>query len=198
MERTKSRFPRIRRLAIGLAVLVALGATTYWLIQPPALRNSLSPHDVAILRDTLNPNELAIIADSTRVEVFRVLPEKPKQPPEKEIGGYPITAVGKEQGPDFAKRLSAVLLSQGVTQNRKKCGLQPGVAFRLWHGQQAVDVLICFECDVLWPYVVGEKTENPWSQWQDFDPVRSDLVSLAKEAFPDDAEIRKLLKSTWP
>ena len=76
-------------------------------------------------------------------------------------------------------------------RNRKECGLEPGVAFRIADGKNTVDVLICFKCDVL-GYVVGGANEVPTSQYQDFDPVRAELVALTKEAFPNDADIREL------
>ncbi|MES2794301.1 MAG: hypothetical protein V4719_32100 [Planctomycetota bacterium] len=111
---------------------------------------------------------------------------------DKTIGYYPILATGREQGADFARRLSKVLLSSGVTQNQKKCGLEPGVAYRLWNGNRAVEVLICFKCDVLWPHVMGSNVASPHREWQDFDSVRAELLALAKEAFPQDAEIQEL------
>jgi hypothetical protein len=88
--------------------------------------------------------------------------------------------------------LSAVLQSDGVSPNRKKCGLEPGVAYRLWNGDKAVEVLVCFKCDVLWPHVVGEEGVPPQREWKDFDPVRAELLALTKEAFPEDAEIQNL------
>ncbi|MDB5392343.1 MAG: hypothetical protein JWM11_7989 [Planctomycetaceae bacterium] len=137
------------------------------------------------------------LAGANRVEVFRVgsneLEPPTDEPAPEKIIWYPILATGEEQGPDFAARLTKVLRSDGVTQNRKKCGLEPGVAFRLWSGERAVEVLICFNCDVLWVHEVGVALgENPHYEWQDFDPVRSELLALAKEAFPDDREIQDL------
>ena len=130
--------------------------------------------------------------EPTRVEVFRVSSEQAGPSDAAKIGGYPILGTGKEQGPEFAARLSKVLRSDGVTPNRKKCGLQPGVAYRLWNGNKAVEVLVCFKCDVLWPHVVGEEGVPPHHEWKDFDPVRPELLALTKEAFPEDAEIQSL------
>ena len=113
------------------------------------------------------------IRGPTRVEVFRV-GSTPADPSAGDtIGGYPILATGKEQGPDFAARLAKLLRSDGVTPNRKKCGLEPGVAFRLGTGDEEEEVLICFKCDVLWPHVVGREERPPHHEWKDFDPVRA-------------------------
>ncbi|MDB5337268.1 MAG: hypothetical protein JWN70_2887 [Planctomycetaceae bacterium] len=134
----------------------------------------------------------SILRGAQRVEVFRVGSKPVKDGSEKSIGDFPILATGKEQGADFARRLSRVLLSSGVTANRKKCGLEPGVAYRLWNGDRAVEVLVCFKCDVLWPHVMGSQFAKPHHEWQDFDRARPELLALTKEAFPQDAEIQQL------
>ena len=144
------------------------------------------------LRDIMSKAGTAILNGATRVEVFRVAPEKAQKPAKGAIEGYPILAKGKDQDKAFAAKLRAILLGDGVTQNAKKCGLQPGVAFRLWSGDKAVDLLVCFNCDVLWPHVMGDNADAPWHEWQDFDAVRADLAALARQALPDDQEIQKL------
>src|SRR5215207_3985473 len=98
----------------------------------------------------------SILRHGDRVEVFRVSPKRADQPGPDTIGGYPILAVGKEQGPEFAARLGKVLRSWGVARSSKKCAVEPGVAFRVWRGDRALEVLVCFKCDDLWPHVVGE------------------------------------------
>src|SRR5262245_32901378 len=60
----------------------------------------------------------SILRDATRAEVFRVGEAMTANSAEKTIGGYPILATGKEQGRDFATRLSKVLRSSGVTKNQ--------------------------------------------------------------------------------
>ena len=134
----------------------------------------------------------SILRGATRVEVFRVGPDETTKPGVETIGGYPILATAPEQGPEFAARLSAVLRGDGVTPNRNKCGMRPGVAYRLWRDERAVEVLVCFECDVLWPHAVGSQIERPYLEWRDFGPVRAEMLELAKQALPDDAAIQKL------
>ena len=150
------------------------------------------PH-TSQLRDNLSDSGISILKGETRVEVFRVASEEVQKPTNNAIEGYPILATGKEQGEEFAARLTSILLGKGVTQNEKKCGLEPGVAYRLWKGNQSVEVLVCFKCNVLWPHIVGEQwKEHLWWEWQDFDTVRADLLAVTKEAFPDDQEIQSL------
>ena len=133
----------------------------------------------------------SILRNGDRVEVFRVSPKWEKNPTVSNIGGFEILATGKEQGPEFAARLGKVLRSWGVAPSSKKCAFQPGVAFRIWRGDRALEVLVCFKCDDLWSHVVGE-SGTLHDEVLAFDPVRAELVTLAKEAFPDDAKIQAL------
>jgi hypothetical protein len=147
-----------------------------------------------MLRDNLSDSGISILKEATRVEVSRVGPERVQGPASRTLGGYPILSTGKEQNNAFAARLATILLGRGVTQNATKCGFEPGVAYRLWKSDQAVVVLICFKCNVLWAFVVGEPPRLPqelW-EWEDFDTVRGPLLDLAREAFPDDKQIQVL------
>ena len=133
----------------------------------------------------------SILRHGERVEVFRVSQKREEAVDQGAIGGYPIVAIGKEQGPEFAARLGKVLLRWGVAPSSKKCAFEPGVAFRVWDGDRALEVLVCFKCDDLWPHVMGE-TGTLYEEALAFDPVRAELVALAKEAFPDDPKIQAL------
>jgi hypothetical protein len=136
----------------------------------------------------------AILRGATRVEVFRVSPATSfdAQPGDKLIGRHLILARGTEQGPRFASRLAAVLLGPGLTRTDKKCGVQPGVAYRFWKGDESVAVLVCFDCDVACFVDVGRTDEPASNDCLDFDPVRVEMLGLAREAFPADKEIQGL------
>lgn len=133
----------------------------------------------------------SILRRADRVEVFRVAPKRAADGTPDTVAGYPILAVGPEQGPDFAARLGKVLRSWGVANSSKKCAFEPGVAFRVWAGDRALEVLVCFKCDDLWPHVVGEPGTIR-DEWLEFDAVRPGLVALAREAFPDDPRVQAL------
>lgn len=135
--------------------------------------------------------EKAILREGARVEVFRVAPEPSQGPTDGlKIGRYSVLAQGKDQGPDFAARLAEAL--SGHPKLLKKCGIQPGVAFRIWRGEQCVEVLVCFKCDVL----AVHKGTGDWD-WtsdmlRDFSAGRARLLVLCKEALPDDPVIQGL------
>jgi hypothetical protein len=118
----------------------------------------------------------------------------PKYSPERtegSIGGYPIVATSAPLGPEFASRLSTVLRSWGVSKGSQKSAFEPGVAFRVWDGDRALDVLLSFESDSVWIHAVGDTGASD-DDVLDFAPVRSDLVALVKEAFPDNSKIQSL------
>ena len=132
----------------------------------------------------------SILRNGTRAEVFRVSPKYSPERTDGTIGGYPIIATGAELGPEFIARLANVLRRWGVSKGSKKCTFEPGVAFRVWYGDRALDVLLCFECDELWTHVVADTGTS--DDVLDFAPARADLVTLVKEAFPDNAKIQAL------
>jgi hypothetical protein len=69
----------------------------------------------------------------------------------------------------------------------KKCVPVYGVRVRFGSNAEAIDVNLCFECNIL----TVSRDGNPVGG-EDFDPARRELVALCKELFPDDSEIQKL------
>ena len=138
----------------------------------------------------------AVLAGATKVEVFRIdsdmRPEAWKHYPEdaKRIGGYPVTAQEADQGKRFADKLAGVL-SDGRTYSTMYAGcFNPGVAFRVWKGDESVDVVICFQCENF--YCGPPQAEEMENASFHGTPARARLVRLAKEAFPDDQDIQAL------
>jgi len=156
-------------------------------VVPPAASSEGPPLPFSERVPLLGPDAISVLKGAERVEVFRLdqsmMPPGPEDKIEKIVSGYRAISTGKVQGKKFAARLAAVLLDEKTySGEHKACEPTPGVAFRLWKGKQHVDVTLCFECNMLSVNSVGG----------DFDLVRPALVSLAKEAFPDDARIQKL------
>ncbi len=69
----------------------------------------------------------------------------------------------------------------------KSCIPNYGVRVRFQHGVDEVDVLLCFECDILTVYHNGTGTGG-----EDFDDARSEILTVVKELFPDDPDIQSL------
>jgi hypothetical protein len=63
-----------------------------------------------------------------------------------------------------------------------------GVKLSFTRGADRVDVLLCFECDI----VLFEHNGEP-PGLEEFTPMRPVLVRAVKQLFPDDAEIQALM-----
>jgi hypothetical protein len=145
----------------------------------------------------VGPKAAAILAAAQKVETFRLDPEsvysaKPEYEGKTRIDGYVITATGKTQGPEFARRLAAILLREETYEPAAAKCFDPGVAFRVYGGDESVEVLICFMCNDLdvRPNALGQRLGN---QLADFPrEVRPQLLKLVQEAFPDDKDIQAL------
>lgn len=100
---------------------------------------------------------------------------------------------GRVPGQQFASRLAAILLAEHTYGIAATDCFDPGVAYRLWKGDRSVDVLICFHCNNL-DVRPNRKAESAGGQLADFgqSTVRTELLKLTKEAFPDDRDIQSL------
>jgi hypothetical protein len=132
----------------------------------------------------------SILRNANRAEVFRVSPKYSPEKTDGTIGGYPIIALGTEMGPESITRLTNSLRRWGVSKASKKLTFEPTVAFRVWYGDKALDVLLSFETDQLWTHVVGDP--NSSDEMLDFTPAQAEFLALVKEAFPDNAKIQAL------
>jgi hypothetical protein len=91
----------------------------------------------------------------------------------------------------LVREVTRLFLSpESYTPYYKPCIFDPGVAFRFWKGQAAVDVLVCFHCRDLAFQVVG--SPNALAGKLSFDPVASDLARLVRRARPEDPRFKNL------
>ncbi|MBK6316082.1 MAG: hypothetical protein IPF53_17760 [Blastocatellia bacterium] len=145
----------------------------------------------------------SIVRSATSVETYRIHTpgmtnrEFRKTDPNvtgKFVGEYPVDSRGLTMPVEFADRLEDFLLDSWAfweppLLGQKACVFDPGVVFRMRHGADYADVVICFDCDQL----VVETTQGRLDlDGGDFDLGRGTLVKMAKEAFPDDDVIRAL------
>jgi hypothetical protein len=141
---------------------------------------------------------VAVLSGATKVEVFRtdganyigLIKEKDIKPDENRMGGFLVTAQGKDQGKEFAARLAKILFDERTYSDTRANCFWPGVAFRVWKEQEFIELLICFKCDNFYCGLPQERTMENASFWGS--PLRPELVRMAKEAFPDDKEIQEL------
>ena len=146
----------------------------------------------AKVKKRLGEKAIEVMSRADRVEAFRIGPEPTAKKGKKNVAGYPILSRGKDQGQKFAARLASVLLEDGTLFGKGVRGFEPGVAFRMWHGEELVEVLICFKCDSLRVISHSGKGKVVKRASGAFGGHAGPLVKLAKEAFPDDKEIQAL------
>src|SRR5262249_14897406 len=92
----------------------------------------------------------------------------------------------------FAAKLTAALKDEKSYGLAARCFF-PGVGFRAWKDKESVDVVICYLCSNF--YIVAHAADGKElgrTQLAGFRENWATFVQLAKEAFPDDAEIQKL------
>jgi hypothetical protein len=139
---------------------------------------------------------VGIVKGVTKVEAYRIKPDKAGKEGVKTVGGYPITATGKEQGKEFAGKLRDVLFTDATYEGASARCFEPGVAFRAWTDKkESVEVIICFHCSnlsVISYDANGKAVKKDGLGGFGGTPSWTALVKLAKEAFPDDKEIQTL------
>jgi hypothetical protein len=93
-----------------------------------------------------------------------------------------------------ARRLKRVMQRSSSYQwsIHKACIPDYGVLFTFRSGGRAVQVALCFNCNMLDVFDGGDDKARPVNSLPDFDPMRSDLVAIVKKVFPDDGEIQAL------
>lgn len=146
---------------------------------------------------------LDIMLTAERVEVIRLQPWEPvrtpatasthssSKPMDQPLFGGTVIGDPKMQDDAWRDRARALIASARSYQwsVHKACLPRPGVALRFHHGEQVVDFLICFECDMV---TLGLPGQHMMNRWADSDPARSALLELVKEALPNDAVIQRL------
>jgi hypothetical protein len=176
------------RFLVVLMVLVALFAAP--------LPAADAPKPSEKVKKLFGEKALTVLDGATKVEVFRVDSDKPGEK-DKTVAGYRITAPGKDQDEKFAAKIAAAVLDEKnyEWEAAKGCIFRPGVAFRVWKGEESVAFVICFSCDQMDIATLGKDGTKVKSGFAETDPGRAALVKLAKAAFPDDKEIQKLKES---
>ena len=101
-----------------------------------------------------------------------------------EHAGEPVRVPGADR-----EILRDLLLDEGSYELEMAKGCEPvfGLGVSFARGEQAVDILFCFQCHILAVYQDGRAVGD-----EDFDPARTRLVTLVKKFFPNDGVIQQL------
>jgi hypothetical protein len=157
------------------------------------VRELLSDRGVASLQHPTKVEVYRVEAPSERRDADRALGRPLVKTTDEKIAGYPLVARGKDQGPDFARRLTGIFLDASTYSfdSAKGCEFDPGVVFRVFSGNDSLDLVLCFHCrefEVFLPQADGKTHRGH----EDFDNAAGRLIKLAQEALPDDAAIQQL------
>lgn len=148
------------------------------------------------VRAFLGEDLIAILSNAERVESYRVARDLDQPPDGKtpRLCAMNIIARGPDLNAKQRDRLLALIFdadSYGWDYG-KGCEPMPGVHLRAIKGAHFVDIALCFECE-MWGFGKDSSSESFPKIWEDFDPVTRALAKLAKELFPADPKIQKLM-----
>jgi hypothetical protein len=89
---------------------------------------------------------------------------------------------------NLSRKTVSLLLDATAYRDRKnECEPEPGVGLRFTHDNDTWEVLVCLECDV-----IMAKHNDQRGEVIEFEPAHQRFIGVAKEIFPEDAEIQKL------
>jgi hypothetical protein len=185
-----------------MRVLVALVALAVAVVSPvdTAAASKVEAKDnkpvvSAKIKKRFGDQTVGLLIGADKVEVFRVSTDLP-QKDDKTVVGFRITATGPEQDAKFAAKLASVALNEKTYawDTAKGCSFEPGVAFRVWKGEESVVIVICFQCDQVQITTLDKTGKAGKPVYGESDPGRAALVRLAKAALPDDKDIQALME----
>ena len=129
---------------------------------------------------------LEILQNATSVNAFRLATSGEYH---ARISDYEFTDGPVVVPADSIVTLRSTLLDASSYEwdSVKGCIPNYGVRIQFKSGLDEVDVLFCFECDILAVYYNGVMAGG-----EDFDNARGTFLSVVKELFPDDIAIQQL------
>jgi len=129
------------------------------------------------------------ITKPERIEAYRIRPVPPTVETSEPTTDYPILAGPVRVAADDASELAVALTfpDSYLWETVKGCMPEYGLCLSFFRGDNRVDVLVCFECNILLVTLNGTVSGG-----EDFDAIRPLLVRIAKAAFPADSVIQAL------
>ncbi len=144
----------------------------------------------------LDATTKTILTGADRVETFRLAGGDYDEAPDRirdlgTLDDHTILHIGALQGKAFAADLSAALASSESPSFMSQC-FDPGVGFRVWKGQAHTDLCVCFLCSGVEIITKDARHKEVFHQRADLGKSRTAFLALARQAFPQDAQIAAL------
>lgn len=139
-------------------------------------------------------SNLEIVQKAEKVETIRLVTDIDRLPEhEKALADYPTVGVPKKVPAEIAARVAATLAAPGsyVWDSPKGCVPIYGVRMSFVRGEDRIDILFCFECDILL-VLCNNRLVGSGS----FDLAHDSLLKEIKVLFPDDPAIQELRLSS--
>lgn len=182
-----SRREWCRRRAGAGAGLALLGCALVWLVTCQTGPNAepLPPYTGGVdpKIEKLMMSNAAIIARADRVAAFIVDSAEGSGTNRANIEGFAILEQGPLLSAAQVARVHQILFdpkSYNFT-NAKRCPFLPRLGLVFYAGDRRAHVIACFSCNE-WSIGAGDT-----GKIEDFDPVRAQMIALARELFPRDA-----------
>ena len=145
----------------------------------------------------LESNELEALRTPDRVESLPVesllrSTDKTAVPTKTSLPGrFRIVPEPRPVPEALAAQLSRLLLARSsYADYYTMCIFDPGIVFRFWKGERAVDVLVCFHCGDLAFQVAG--ASEALGAKLAFEPMRAELARLVRASRPGDPRFENL------
>jgi hypothetical protein len=182
--------PRRRWAQFSLGILfIAVTLACVWLGVKTHLKRMEARRRLTIVFGSMEA--ATVVARPEKVTAYRVGTNPPwRSDTTPGIDDFPLTTGPVGVPAEFASNISAALVdpdSYGWNY-AKPCIPQYGVRLVFDRGGDRVDVLLCFECDILAVAYNGTFTGG-----EDFDPVRPVFVRAVKAVFTNDRVIQGLV-----
>lgn len=180
----RSALPRYstKSLLIGVACLAIVLSTSLTFLR--------YRRDVDVRRIFGGSTGVAVLRGADRVEVFRIgkLPDEFYWQ-DAVVADYPVLDGPIAVPASDAKQLASILgdPESYIWNSAKGCATRPGVRLDFIRGDDRLQILLCFECDILENFLNAKKVGG-----EDFDNVRSHLVRIVRPLLPNDPVIQSL------
>ncbi len=134
-----------------------------------------------------NANSLDVFERAPSATAYRL---KPGITPSESLDDYEVASGPTSLTDEQITLVRSIMLDRDnfIWDTVKSCIPNYGIQIHFELESNSTDLLFCFSCDQLAVYYNGHEVRGE----EDFDKARSQLVSLAKELFPDDSEIQSL------
>ncbi len=179
------RISVLAQLVVGTGLLTITGCEE---AAPPKAGQDVTPQlslEEHLLHAFGSKNGIAVIRNAESVQAYRLAPENSYA---KSFDDYESTSDAIPLSGKLAERTKTCLLNnRHCIGGEKGCRPDYGVRLHFSHGDESIDVLLCFSCKILRVYQNSKLVGGGH-----FDTIEEELLDIVKQLFPDDDGIQAL------